>query len=117
MSHDGPTREATPEAEPGEVCVAENVVMIRNGGAAGDALGAVHAGLVGAQRGVLATTHPCSNMVVVNGPIARELDINGGYNALGQGWRSNASIGRAVRLVMLNVGGALPGDLDRATQA
>lgn len=66
--------------------------------------------------GVLATTHPCSNMVIVNGPIARELDINGGYNALGQGWRSNASIGRAVRLVMLNVGGALPGDLDRATQ-
>lgn len=66
--------------------------------------------------GVLATTHPCSNMVIVNGPIARELDINGGYNALGQGWRSNASIGRAVRLVMLNVGGAQPGELDRATQ-
>lgn len=66
--------------------------------------------------GVLATTHPCSNMVVVNGPIARELGINGGYNALGQGWRSNASIGRAIRLVMINIAGARPGTLDRATQ-
>ncbi len=66
--------------------------------------------------GVLATTHPCSNLVIVNGPIARELQMNSGYNALGQGCRSNASIGRAVRLVMLNVAGALPGYLDRATQ-
>ncbi|MDH3598604.1 MAG: hypothetical protein OEU26_03070 [Candidatus Tectomicrobia bacterium] len=66
--------------------------------------------------GVLATTHPCSNLVIVNGPIARELDINAGYNALGQGWRSNASIGRAVRLVMINISGARPGILDRATQ-
>lgn len=66
--------------------------------------------------GILATTHPCSNLVVVNGPIARELGINAGYNALGQGCRSSASIGRAVRLVMTNVGGARPGILDRATQ-
>jgi hypothetical protein len=65
--------------------------------------------------GVLATTHPCSTLVIMNGPIARELQINAGYNALGQGWRSNASIGRAVRLVMTNIGGALPGRLDRAT--
>ena len=50
------------------------------------------------------------------GPIAGELDINAGYNALGQGWRANASIGRAVRLVMINVAGARPGVLDRATQ-
>ena len=65
--------------------------------------------------GVLATTHPCTPMLFVNGPIARELDINAGYNAMGQGWRSNATIGRAVRLVMSNVAGATPGDLDRAT--
>ena len=65
--------------------------------------------------GVLATTHPCTPMIFVNGPIARELDINAGYNAMGQGWRSNATIGRAVRLVMTNVAGAVPGDLDRAT--
>jgi hypothetical protein len=43
------------------------------------------------------------------------LDINAGYNAMGQGWRSNATIGRAVRLVMTNVAGAQPGELDRAT--
>ncbi len=66
--------------------------------------------------GVLATTHPCSNLVMVNGPIAGELDINAGYNALGQGWRANTSIGRAVRLVMINIAGARPGVLDRATQ-
>jgi len=66
--------------------------------------------------GILATTHPCSNLVIVNGPIAQELAINAGYNVLGQGWRSNASIGRAVRLIMTNVGGALPGTVDRATQ-
>ena len=65
--------------------------------------------------GVLATTHPCTPMVFVNGPIGRELDINAGYNAMGQGWRSNATIGRAVRLVMTNVAGAQPGELDRAT--
>lgn len=65
--------------------------------------------------GILATTHPCSTLVLVNGPIARELQINAGYNALGQGWRSNASIGRAVRLVTTNIAGALPGILDRAT--
>jgi hypothetical protein len=65
--------------------------------------------------GVLATTHPCSPLVIVNGPIAQELQMNAGYNALGQGWRSNASIGRAVRLVMTNIGGAQPGTLDRAT--
>lgn len=66
--------------------------------------------------GVLATTHPCGNLVIVNGPIAGELNINAGYNALGQGWRANASIGRAVRLVMINVAVARPGILDRATQ-
>ncbi len=65
--------------------------------------------------GILATTHPCSTLVLVNGPIAQELGINAGYNALGQGWRSNASIGRAVRLVTTNIAGALPGVLDRAT--
>ena len=49
--------------------------------------------------GVLATTHPCSNLVIVNGPIARELALNAGYNALGQGFRSNASIGRCGNYV------------------
>ena len=53
--------------------------------------------------------------MVVNGPIARELDINCGDNLFGPGWRANATIGRAVRLVMRNVIGTLPGELDRSS--
>ena len=64
---------------------------------------------------VQATTHPCSPLILVNGPLAKELNINGRYNALGQGWRANATIGRAVRLILLNIGGGEPGVLDRAT--
>ncbi len=64
---------------------------------------------------VQATTHPCSPLILVNGPLAKELNINGRYNALGQGWRSNATIGRAIRLILLNIGGGEPGVLDRAT--
>ena len=62
------------------------------------------------------TTHPCTPLIIVNGPIARRLGIAGGPNALGNGSRANAVIGRAVRLVLQNVGGARPGSTDRATQ-
>jgi len=65
---------------------------------------------------VQATTHPVAPLIVVNGPIARELEINAGSNAFGQGFRANVTIGRAVRLVLMNVGGGLPGTGDRATQ-
>ncbi len=61
------------------------------------------------------TTHPCTPLVIVNGPIAARLAIAGGPNALGNGHRANAVIGRAVRLVLENVGGARPGREDRAT--
>jgi hypothetical protein len=54
--------------------------------------------------------------MIVNGPIARELAINAGYNAFGQGFRANMTIGRAVRLLLMNVGGGLPGTGDRSTQ-
>jgi hypothetical protein len=54
-------------------------------------------------------------LIVVNGPIARELDVNCGDNLFGPGWRANATIGRAVRLVMRNVCGSRPGTLDRGT--
>src|SRR5919198_2725947 len=54
-------------------------------------------------------------LMIVNGPIARELDINAGDNLFGPGWRANLTIGRAVRLVMRNVAGSLPGLLDRGT--
>jgi hypothetical protein len=54
-------------------------------------------------------------LMIVNGPIARELDVNAGDNLFGPGWRSNATMGRALRLVMRNVCGSLPGLLDRGT--
>lgn len=66
-------------------------------------------------NGVQATTHVASPLIVVNGPIAQALGMNGGANAFGSGNRANATIGRAVRLMMLNVGGAWPGDLDKST--
>ena len=66
-------------------------------------------------HGTLATTHPCAQLMVVSGPIRKELDINCGTNCLGQGRRANATIGRALQLVLLNIGGAKPGDMDRAT--
>lgn len=67
-------------------------------------------------QAVQTTTHPCSPLVIVNGEIARRLGINGAGNALGQGHRANAVIGRALRLTLQNVGGARPGSEDRATQ-
>jgi hypothetical protein len=54
-------------------------------------------------------------LMIVNGPIARTLDINAGDNLFGPGWRANITIGRAVRLVMRNVAGSRPGLLDRGT--
>ncbi|MGR9091962.1 MAG: hypothetical protein ACU85U_15430 [Gammaproteobacteria bacterium] len=65
---------------------------------------------------VQATTHPCSPCVIVNGPIAATIGLNGRYGAFGPGCRANATIGRAMRLILLNVGGAAPGILDRSTQ-
>jgi len=66
-------------------------------------------------HGVIATTHVSTPLLIVNGSIARELDINAGYNLFGQGWRANATIGRATRLVLNNLGGALPGGTDQST--
>jgi hypothetical protein len=54
-------------------------------------------------------------LLIVNGPVARALDINAGDNLFGPGWRSNLTIGRALRLVMRNVCGSRPGTLDRGT--
>jgi len=65
--------------------------------------------------GVNATTHPCTTLVIVNGPVAKELKMNSGHNAFGPGNQANATIGRAVRLAMLNIGGAVPGAGDMAT--
>jgi hypothetical protein len=64
---------------------------------------------------VQATTHPVAPLLVAHGPVARTAGINGGAGALGPGVVPNAVIGRAVRLILLNVGGAVPGVGDRAT--
>jgi hypothetical protein len=65
--------------------------------------------------GLQTTTHPVAPLVIVNGPVAKELDINGGHNAFGPGWPANATIGRALRLTLLNIGGAIPMVGDMAT--
>lgn len=66
--------------------------------------------------GMQTTTHPCACLAIVHGPAAERLGMNSGAGAFGPGNRANGSIGRALRLVMMNVGGALPGTTDRATQ-
>jgi len=66
-------------------------------------------------QGMQATTNPAAVWIIVNGPVARRLGVNGSFNCLGQGTPANAVIGRALRLVLQNVGGALPGEMDRAT--
>ncbi len=65
-------------------------------------------------HGVLCTTCFSSPILVVNGPIAKKIGMNSGINCLGQGNRANATIGRALQLIIRNVGGGRPGELDRA---
>lgn len=65
-------------------------------------------------HGVLATTMGVGPVLIVNGPIRRELEMNSGMNVLGQGNRANATIGRAVQLCVRNLGGGRPGEIDRA---
>ena len=55
------------------------------------------------------TTNPMTPFLLVNGPVRKRLDINCGTGCLGPGWRANATIGRSIRLIMNNIGGALPG--------
>jgi len=62
-----------------------------------------------------ATTGGPAVMIIINGPIRRQLNVNGGANALGEGWRANATIGRFVRLIQRNVGGSYPGTTCKAT--
>src|SRR6516225_5787775 len=66
-------------------------------------------------NGVQATTHMAAPLLIVNGPVAAAVGMNGDCNAFGSGNRANATIGRALRLVLLNVGGGWPGELDKST--
>jgi hypothetical protein len=68
-----------------------------------------------AMHGVLATTMYVGPVLVVNGPVRLQIGMNAHCNALGQGNRANATIGRAVQLVVRNIGGGRPGGVDRAT--
>ncbi len=67
-------------------------------------------------QAIQATTNPVAAWIIISGPIARELNVNNHMNCLGEGNWANATIGRALRLVLRNIGGALPGEMDRATQ-
>ena len=66
-------------------------------------------------HGPATSTGGSAVFMLINGPIARRLDINNGNNLFGPGWRANATIGRAVRLIMRNVIGTLPGELDQSS--
>jgi hypothetical protein len=65
--------------------------------------------------GVQATTHPVAPLLVVHGPVATELGLNGGSGVLGPGFAANATLGRAIRLILFNVGLARPGKGDLST--
>jgi hypothetical protein len=67
-------------------------------------------------RGVQATTHPVAPLVIVHGEAVDRLGFNAGVGAFGPGNRANATVGRAVRFVLLHVGGARPGAGDASTQ-
>ena len=58
------------------------------------------------------TTHAGAPFLIVNGPIIKEIGLNYGNGVFGPGWRSNATIGRALRLTLVNVGGAIPAETD-----
>lgn len=67
-------------------------------------------------RGVNATTHPVGPLLIVSGEVVERAGYNAGVGAFGPGNRANATTGRAVRLVLLHVAGARPGDADASTQ-
>ena len=66
-------------------------------------------------QGIQASTNPAGVWMIVNGPLAKRLGMNSGINALGHGNWANSTMGRALRLILQNIGRALPGELDRST--
>jgi hypothetical protein len=68
-----------------------------------------------AMHGLLCTTYFSGPTIIINGPTSRAIGMNSGVNCLGQGNRANATIGRALQLLIRNVGGGVPGGIDRAT--
>ena len=66
-------------------------------------------------KGIATTTNPDVPMIIVSGPIVGQLDINSGSNTLGRGWQANASISRALHLIIQNIGGSWPGVTDMSS--
>jgi hypothetical protein len=64
--------------------------------------------------GVQTTTNPVTPVIVVNGPIRGRIGLHAGRGCMGPGFRANATIGRAVKLALLNIGGCPPGDVSKA---
>ena len=67
--------------------------------------------------GVAATTAGAAPLLIINGPVAGELGVNGGTACFGSGYQGNAVIGRSLALVVRNLGGARPGEMEKSTQA
>ena len=65
--------------------------------------------------GIQTATNTSSPLIIVNGPIVKTLKLNARGNVFGQGNRANATIGRALQLILRNIGGDLPGETDMAT--
>ena len=66
-------------------------------------------------HGVATSTHFAAPLIVVNGPIRSRIGLNSAFGVFGPGYRANATIGRALRLLMINVGGARPGEISMST--
>lgn len=65
--------------------------------------------------GIQGTTNPATPVLIVNGPVAREIGMNARGNLFGPGFRANATIGRAIRLIMTTIGGGVPQQADKST--
>ena len=65
--------------------------------------------------GLQTATNTSSPLLIINGPIIERLGFNAKGNVFGQGWRANASVGRALQLILRNIGGDMPGETDMST--
>ena len=68
-----------------------------------------------AAHAINVTTFSATPLTIINGPIRHTIGVNSGHNALGHGFRANATIGRSLRLIILNIGGAKPQQICKAT--
>ena len=66
-------------------------------------------------HGVATSTHFSAPLIIVNGPVRARIELNAGFGVFGPGWRANATIGRAFRLLMINIGGARAGEVSMST--